>query len=159
MVDIKQAPRQHMAPLVRQMCTRNRTKAACGQRTEAKGLTEIDYTATEGDTKGMTEEDRHTLGVVRTGSAWNRVAAYWAGQSSTKLWQLCGLQEEGPTHIWECASLRCCGQEVDSQLAEIDPGSLPPSIKVGIAPAMAGDFKDAFWGNVPGENEGNDPPP
>ena len=42
-----EVPYQHLTPMMRQMCGRNRTKAAADTREETKELYEIDMEATE----------------------------------------------------------------------------------------------------------------
>ena len=68
------------------------------------GLYEIDKEATKGKTKDMSDEDLLILNMMRTGSAWNRAAAYWAGQNDNQECLLCG-KKESYDHIWSCKVL------------------------------------------------------
>ena len=43
-------------------------------------------------------------------------------------------------------------KELDRGLAEIDPGSLTNSMRIGVAPAMDGDTRLTYWGAEPDEN-------
>ena len=85
------------------------------------------------------------LSVVRTGSAWTRTAAYWAGQAESTECELCG-QEEKSDHIWTCPKLEGKRRELDVDLAELDPKMLPAPVRQGVAPAMKADPRAPFWG-------------
>ena len=63
------------------------------------GLGEIDKEATEAMAKQMDPEDCNTLDIVRSGSAWNKVAAYWSGQVEDKTCQLCLEGEENANNF------------------------------------------------------------
>ena len=41
-------------------------------------------------------------------------------------------------------------KELDKVLAEIDPGSLTNSMRIGVAPAMDGDTRLTYWGSRAG---------
>ena len=88
-ISIIETPYQHLRPIVRQMATRNRTRAAEGGREETKDLQEIDAYATNASNKNRSDEDLMILNTVRSGSAWNKVVAYHAGQVEDKMCQLC----------------------------------------------------------------------
>ena len=111
------------------MCTRNRTKDGEDTREETIGLDEIDKEATEAMAKTMDPEDRNTLDIVRPGSAWNRVAAYWSGQVEDKTCQLCLEGEEDANHFWKCKALENARREADKDIAELNPDDLPNPIK------------------------------
>ena len=127
------------------MCARNRTKVGCDQREETQGLLEIDSAATEAEVSKLSDDARLTLDIVRTGSAWNRTAAFWAGQADSKTCLLCGIADEGPTHFWSCCALKEVREQVDPDLSQIDPNLLPNPIKIGIAPIMNGKPEGPFW--------------
>ena len=57
-IGLTTAPFQHLPMLVRQMCTRNRTRSEEGCRQETEELMEIDRAATQANTKTLNEEDR-----------------------------------------------------------------------------------------------------
>ena len=147
-IGIISAPAQHVAPLVRNMCTRNRTRAAEGSRQETVGLAEIDDFATKGDTHKMDDESRFKLDITRTGSAWNRSAAFWSGQAPDKICQLCNAAEEDALHHWTCEATKKEREQADEELASIDPCHIPDCVKIGIAPAMSACVKGTFWGGV-----------
>ena len=71
-IDIAETPIQQLAPLTRQLAMKNRTARASGTRWETGKLEEIDFFASEGEHKGTIkeEEDKFTLNIMRTGSAW-----------------------------------------------------------------------------------------
>ena len=144
-LNIEHAPHQQLAPIVRQYAMRNRTIRACGTREETVGLMEIDKEATTADKKKLSEEDRLILDVHQTGSAWNRTAAYWAGQCDDQNCQLC-MEKEDFDHIFTCKELECERARADPQLAMLDAKQFPPAIKCGIAPAMKADPICPFWG-------------
>ena len=150
-IDVATAPWQHLAPLVGEMCTKNRTTVANGKREETVDLEEIDKIATRGKTNDLDEADRQILDIVRTGSSWNRVAAYWSGQAEDKQCVLCQAGDEGPTHFWSCPALEEARRRADSALSEIPPDVLPNPIKVGIAPAMSCCPGGLFWMHTPPE--------
>ena len=103
-LDVMEMPYQHLAPMVRQLCGRNRTKVAADTRDETQGLYEIDMEATQpGD---INDEDRMILDLVRTGAARTMTAAYWAGQAETKICQLCNEEEEHSWQFWTCKVLK-----------------------------------------------------
>ena len=77
---------------------------SCGTREEAVDLIEIDKEATMADTRKLSEKDLLILDVLRTGSAWNRTAAYWAGQCDDQRCLLCNEKEEYD-HIFTCKVL------------------------------------------------------
>ena len=52
----------------------------------------------------MEPNDLLILNVTRTGSCWNRAAAYWAGQCDDQLCPLC-KEKEGYDHNWTCKAL------------------------------------------------------
>ena len=52
-IAIREAPYQHLKPMVQQLCTRNRTKDGEDARDETRGLDEIDKEATESGAKQM----------------------------------------------------------------------------------------------------------
>ena len=133
-IKVREAPYQHLSPMMRQLCCRNRTEAAANTRGETKELYEIDMEAT---TSGkLDDEDRMILDITRTGAAWTRTAAFWAGQADEKTCQLCGEEEEHSWHFWTCKALKEERNEADKDLANIDPEKLPLPIRHGIAPAM-----------------------
>lgn len=47
---------------------------------------------------------------------------------------------------WTCKALESHRQEVDKELAEVDPKHFPNVVKVGIAPAMKMDPTKPYWG-------------
>ena len=85
--------------IVRQMATRNRTRAAEGGREETKDLTEIDCYATNVSNKKRSDEELMILNTVRSGSAWNKAIAYNAGQVEDNLCQLCGEKIKTTEHL------------------------------------------------------------
>ena len=108
-------------------------------------LAEIDKDVTMADTKKISEEDLLILNVHRTGSSWNRSAAYWAGQCNDQRCPLC-MDNEEYDHIFTCKALEAERVKADPQLAMIDSGQLHSSIKCGIAPALKADPRKPFWG-------------
>ena len=98
-IEILKVPHQHMANLIRQTCTRNRTRYEEGCRKEAERLHEIDRTATKAATKKLQVQERTTLNIIRSGSAWSRTASYWAGKADDKNCTLCGHEEDSPDHL------------------------------------------------------------
>ena len=92
-LNIEHAPHQELVPIVRQYATRNRTIRACDTRGETMDLAEIDKEVTMADTKKLSDEDLLIRNVHRTGSSWNRSAAYWAGQCNDQRCPLCMEKE------------------------------------------------------------------
>ena len=84
---------------------------------------------------------------MRTGSAWNRVAAYWSGQVEDRICQLCLEGEENANHFWKCKSLEQVRKDADKDIAALDPDDLPNPIKQGIAPALGASSCGTFWGD------------
>ena len=110
----------------------------------------------EATTSGkMDYEDRMILDITRTGAAWTRTAAFWAGQADDKTCQLCGEEEEHSWHSWTCKALKEERNEADKDLANIDPEKLPMPIRHGIAPAMGAKGATTFWGTSE-DNMGED---
>ena len=97
---------------------------------------EIDKVVTEKINKKLDANQRTTLDLTRTGASWIRTAAYWAGQAEEKTCQLCNQDEEKADHIWYCKALHEKRNEVDDQLAKLNPVDLPNPVRHGIAPAM-----------------------
>ena len=137
-------PYQHLSPMTRQMCGRNRTRAAEGMRDETIGLKEIDMEVN--DLGKMGNEDNMIADITRTGATWTRSAAYWAGQAEDKTCQLCGQHDEDSWHFWVCPALAKAREEADKELAELDPKILPMPVRHGIAPAMTAKGSTTFWG-------------
>ena len=54
--------------------------------------------------------------------------------------------------MWRCRCLKEKAKELDKELAEVDPSSLTNSMMIGVAPAMAGETRLAYWGTDPDEN-------
>ena len=144
-IDIINAPFQHVAPMIREMCMRNRTRNEEGCRKETVGLNEIDRIATQAKTRNMNEEDKMILDITRTGSTWSRTKAYWAGQLDDKLCTLCGEEDDSPDHFWCCKALESARKEADKVLAKLNPKAMPMSIKCGVAPAMVASTENAYW--------------
>ena len=120
-IDIMQAPHQHLPILIKQMCTRNRTRMAENERHETDNLTEIDAYATSGQTKDIDNEDLMQLNLVRTGSLWTKSSSYWTGRDEEKMCSVCMEEEETSEHIiWRCRPLQNKRKEADSILASID---------------------------------------
>ena len=94
----------------------------------------------------MEEQEKTTLDVIRTGAAWNRTVAYWAGHVDDTLCTLCGEKEDSPDHLWICKALEKERKEADSEFAAMDPETLPMAIKCGIAQAMKASTKGNYWG-------------
>ena len=76
------------------MAARNRAIVAANLRKECEGLYEIDRSATRGNDKNLTPQELTNLNMPRTGSAWYRNTAFWAGQSEEQEWTLCGEKED-----------------------------------------------------------------
>ena len=94
----------------------------------------------------MNDEDRMIADITRTGAAWTRTAAYWAGQAEDKTCQLCGERDEHSWHFWSCSKLTDARREAGNEIAELDPEILPMPIRHGIAPAMKAKGTTTFWG-------------
>ena len=120
-IDIMKAPFQHLGALVRHLCIRNWTRSDEGCRMETENLKEMNRIATQAGAKGRDEDDQLMLDVVRTGSVWNRTAAFWAGQVDDNKCQHCMAEECSLNHIWTCAALAEARKEADKELAGIDP--------------------------------------
>ena len=80
-VQLLKAPYQQVAGMLEAMATRNRTMAAANSRKECEGLYEIDRGATKANDKQLTDKELTNLNMARTGSAWDRNTAFWAGQT------------------------------------------------------------------------------
>ena len=143
-IDTMEVPYQHLAPMIRQLYCRNRTRAAANTREEVQDLYEIDMKATEPGK--ISDEDRMILDLTRTGAAWTRTAAFWAGQAESKTCQLCKEGDEHSWHFWTCKSLKCEREKIDKTLAGLDPELLPLPVRHGIAPALKAKGSTAFWG-------------
>ena len=48
--------------------------------------------------------------------------------------------EDGQDHLWRCAALRDERRKIDEELEELGPEAIPPTLRIGIAPAMSGDL-------------------
>ena len=145
-IAIREAPYQHLKPLVQQLCTRNRTRDGEDARDETRGLEEIDKEATESGIKAMQEDDRLIMDITRTGSTWTRSAAYWAGQAEDKRCQICMEADESADHFWICKGLKEAREEADPCIAKWNIESIPHPIRQGIAPAMSANGCGTFWG-------------
>ena len=120
-IDVLQAPHQHLPALIQQMCTRNRTRMAENERREMEHLVEIDAYATSGQMKEINNEDLMQLNLVRTGSLWTKITAYWAGRDDEKTCSICQEEDETAEHIiWRCKPFTKKRKEADSILAGID---------------------------------------
>ena len=88
------------------------------------------------------------LEIMRTGAAWDMCKAYWAGRAEDCNYALCGEGNGGLTHtIWTCKALHKQRCEVDKELAEcMGEETLPKALLYRIAPAMAADDRETFWG-------------
>ena len=84
-------------------------------RDETVDLMEIDREGTMADTKKLSEEDLMILDVRRTGSAWNRSAAYWSGQLDDQRCPLC-MEKEGFDHIFAYKALEAERVRADPRL-------------------------------------------
>ena len=83
--------------------------------------------------------------MARTGAAWDKNTAFWAGQCDEQECELCGSKEEAD-HIWTCTSLKAHRRRVDEDIASLDPKKLPAAVKQGVAPAMKANPRNSFWG-------------
>ena len=63
----------------------------------------------------------------RTGSAWDRNTAFWAGQSEEQECTLCG-EKEDVDHLWTCKELKEERNAIDEDIAKLDPKKLPAAI-------------------------------
>ena len=111
-------------------------------------MKEIDDYASKPTHDKFGDEDQMLLEIMRTGAAWDRCKAYWAGRAEDCNCVLCGEGKDGLTHtIWTCKALREQRCEVDRELAEcIGEETLPKALLYGIAPAMAADYRKTYWG-------------
>ena len=105
----------------------------------------MDREATNVKFKDASDNDYMNLNLTRTVSNWTRVAAHRAGQTDSDTCILCG-EREGSDHMWFCSALRKDREEADGELAKIEPKSLHPAIRHGIAPAMSGKLRGSFRG-------------
>ena len=144
-IDTMEVPYQHLAPMIRQLCCRNRTRVAANTRGEVQELHEIDMEATE--PARINDEDRMILDLTRTGAAWTRTAAYWAGQAESKTCQLCKKGDEPSWFFWTCKSLNNERDKIDTTLADLDPELLPMPVRHGIAPALKAKGATTYWGS------------
>ena len=55
---------------------------------------------------------------------------------------------EDIVHCWTCKAVGNRTQEIDKELAEVDPKHFPIVVKVGIAPAMTMDPTKPYWGSI-----------
>ena len=78
---IVEAPVQHLAPAIRQMASRNRTRCATETRMETMNLLEIDREATLAGDGQLNQEALMILNVTRTGSTCTKDKTYKAGKS------------------------------------------------------------------------------
>ena len=113
---------------------------------------EIDRTATKGDENKLASDDLTNLNMARTGSAWDRNTAFWAGQCEDLNCKICGEKEE-PDHIWTCKGLEKKIAEADEDIAKLGPEKLPAAVKQGIAPAMNANPRHPYWGKQEVEAE------
>ena len=147
-LDIVEDPFQDIKSLWKQAVIRNRTAAVSGTRKETEGLREIDDYASRPVHNKFGDEDRMLLEIMRTGAAWDKRKAYWAGRAEACNGGLCGEGKEGLTHtIWTCKALHEQRCEIDQELAEcMGEETLPKALLYGIAPAMAADYRKTPWG-------------
>ena len=90
LVQLIKAPYQQVAGMIATMATRNRTMAAANTRKECEDLHEIDKEATKGNDKKLGSDELTNLNMARTGAAWDRNTALWAGQGEDQECTLCG---------------------------------------------------------------------
>ena len=83
--------------------------------------------------------------MARTGAAWDKNTAFWAGQCEEQECELCVSKEEAD-RLWTCTSLKDHRRRVDEEIASLDPQKLPAAIKQGVAPAMKANPRNPFWG-------------
>ena len=81
-------------------------------------MKEMDQIATTASTNKLDENERMVLDMVRNGAAWNRTAAFWAGQVDDKMCKNCGEDENTPDHIWTCCALKAIREEADPELCQ-----------------------------------------
>ena len=98
------APYQQVAGMIATMATRNRTRAAANTRKECEDLHEIDKEATKGNDKKWESDGLTSLSMARTGVAWDRNIAFWAGQCDDQDCKQCGEKEEAD-HAWTCKKM------------------------------------------------------
>ena len=78
----------------------------------------------------MESDELTNLNMTRTGAAWDRNVAFWAGQCDDQDCKLCGEKEESD-HIWICKALTAERKEVDVDLAKLDTTTkLQPPLSV-----------------------------
>ena len=101
-------------------------KAAEGLREECEGLDEIDEYASKATAGKLDKDERALLDVVRTGGAWQKVAAFWSGHKDEFLCDLCGGAKETAAHtIWTCCALKEEREQADKLLAQCDGETSP----------------------------------
>ena len=151
-VQLMKAPYQQVAGMVATMAMRNRTRAAANNRKECEDLYEIDKEATKGQDKKLESDDLTNLNMARTGAAWDRNTAFWAGQCEDQECDLCGGKEEAD-QLRTCSRLKDHRRRVDEDIAKLDLHKLPAAVKQGVAPAMKANPRNPFLGKAEGRGD------
>ena len=146
-ISIIRAPYKYLPILVTAAAKRGSQRAAAGLEDFTRGLREIDYGTTKAGTKGLTRGDVSFLDTARCGRGYDKVKLAELDDSIATSCDYCGHPVCDFDHItWRCKHLDPQRREACEALADPDPDALHPSIRRGIAPALATKPSATFWG-------------
>jgi hypothetical protein len=148
-------PFQFLPSLVTAAAKRGSQRAAMGLKDFNRGLREIDYNVTKAGTKRLTPEEQSYINVARCGRGYDKIKLSNIDDTVGTACDYCGHDLCDFDHItWRCPHFAPQRAEACKAIADLDPDALHPSIRRGIAPALAAIPNATFWGQtkVNGEN-------
>ena len=146
-IDVLRCPFQELRPLATGLATRARTEASSGKRAVTYTLFEVDAAATQAAYSVLDESRANYRRVAQNAGSWGKDTILKTGYIDNDVCDLCGTNGQNPIHsVWHCPALHAARTAADPDLACISSACLPPTILIGIAPALAMFHEMTFWG-------------
>ena len=149
-IDIVNLPIQHLKAAVWHLAKSARCAAEEKTRKDHHCLWEIDDYATKQQLNSMSAAHQRLLKVVQSAGAWTLNALKHLGKVKTGECPYCDMKVELDAEHLHCVCpfFDQARYNSDEGLKEIPLTELPPSLKLGVAPAMMADLHATFWGNL-----------
>jgi len=148
-VSLIHTPFQFLPSLVTAAAKRGSQRAAMGLKDFNRGLREIDYNVTKAGTKRLTPEEQSYINVARCGRGYGKIKLSNIDDTVGTACDDCGHDPCDFDHItWRCPHFAPQRAEACKAIADLDPDALHPSIRRGIAPALAAIPNATCWGQI-----------
>jgi len=150
--NIFRCPWQQLKHILPSWAIHARTQQASETRACLRGTTEYDDIALASALAAATHEEQRITTYVASGGATSQVYLESFGAVDSTKCRLCGGPHQDIDHtIWECAhptlqAARRGETAEDTLLASIPIQCIPPSLRIGLPPALQASPTHAFWG-------------